>query len=1535
MEENYLNIGTKMTKNGHSLKIGTNFGFTSGSTSSFNRAGCLLDCGGEVSACNVVCSESANSTIDSTSGNVINQILYITPDKVTFYKLKSSGKVMNKSFDISKLKNFNYQKFLAVGYNSQTDYDTAQHFAEYISATPTWKDKINAVLGKDNKIEFWTSKGSGYDTKLNFDEYGEDVNKYKYSGIFVFYSIGAGTGQGRMTYRIVQDKANTPVKIKFKKQDFNGIAVAGAKIKITKDNNVSKIQGRNGDNELVSNGEGVFVNGSNDKITVYPGRNNGKFRIKIKETSAPIGYSGFSGSIVLEVKYNTETGAVNSITNVTNSSKNIATNVNSNNVGVVTVKNNYKTSQLNIMKIDSLTGGILADSVFNITIDNIKSADGISIPSGQTKVTIPNQTITGRNGWFSLYNLVFADEKSSMTIKLEEIKVPTGDGCYYKTIDPITITINATTKNGKAVFTVTTSNTTTSAVGVSGDFVSIEVKNKPLIRLSGAVWEDGQIGVKDIAGPNGKKDSEEKGLKDVLVGLYSLKDKKILNTIKTDADGKYKFEDIEQTVEGYKIVFSYDGINWQETKSLGSEGTDSKATEINRDTFNGKFKTISKDTSNASVKLGYNYDENGKTSKLQVNMDGTNPANNNAADFQMGAESGVYTKMTDNIDCGLVKKELDLGLMTDVEKAEVKINGKETTYNYGQIVDSNYDLEELLNSKSSDKIDYNANIDYSDYYYRIEDYKTDETGIENKQNPGDENNLQGILSEDNELQVYVTYKVELLRQTYKETTVDEFVYYYDEKYEPYNIPEDQYKANIDKENNKITFTSTDKTPKVGDNGIIIYLTFKVGKDSTGNLKIGNFTNLAEITKYSTDEGGLIDRDSAPGNGITVNNNTAEITQYEDDTDQAPGLNIKLTNEERKISGKVFEDNSKDGIINANDDGVNDVIVQLIEIIGKGNGNRYEYIWQETRSGSNKVKTTARNGYQVTEYTNNIDTERNKGQYEFKGYIPGNYIIRYIYGDGTTYDFDGNGNIAKYNGQDYKSTKDSNYAKEYYNEAGYSRNVSVARDNESRRLEVMSYSSMIDSKIGGALNALTNKGELSETEKNILNNYYEDIKASKDNDGGYANYALETLKKFTKDNTITFENISDENKYKLIQYYVSNKTWMCAETSLINVMIDADDSKKTGTNSGNTEVYYNNITDKNTVSFECMNFGLALRPQTKLVLEKHITGLKITPNGTGVQSIIDARANINNIINGNEVSTEGVTEGLATTKSTVDNRGFWEVATDIEELAQGAQLEVEYTYVIRNDGEKDYLSSELINRYKQNPDEYSSYLKGKAGDIKNTLKGHTNTYGKYLGQYYYNRNSTGCLEVPTRIEANGLEEALNNDLKFDSSEEKTSGEDFKKTSGSEEKTVYDTNGKTKPENIETIVQNTKESDFLTPGNKDYKKTITLRTVLSASSGGELGTNLPSYIAEVIKYSNAAGRRDMEAEPENLSYVHSDETGMTMRSDNEHDEFWGETVIITKPTGEDKITPMQIAIITVTATAVLGVGIILIKKYVLKK
>ncbi|MBQ8043354.1 MAG: hypothetical protein IJ272_04300, partial [Clostridia bacterium] len=385
------------------------------------------------------------------------------------------------------------------------------------------------------------------------------------------------------------------------------------------------------------------------------------------------------------------------------------------------------------------------------------------------------------------------------------------------------------------------------------------------------------------------------------------------------------------------------------------------------------------------------------------------------------------------------------------------------------------------------------------------------------------------------------------------------------------------------------------------------------------------------------------------------------------------------------------------------------------------------------------------------------------------------------------------------------------------------------------------------------------------------------------------------------------------------------TWMCAETSMINIPLD---------------VTYNPSSEQS-VNYENMNFGLALRPNTNIVLEKHITALKITPSGTGVQSIVDASKSIAAYYDENSQndSPTGMTQGLTTIMSERNNRGFWKVETDVEELMQGAELEVEYTYVIKNDSEKDYLSNTLVEAY-ENQDTYNATL----GEIKNAVRttmrngsysysnSNNNTIGTYLGDFYYTGNK-GDNDELVSSKVNTFEEALNNDLVFNSSDATS----FEIKEQGVDKKIYGVNSSegVKDITINTVVQNELKSAFLSPGEKDDSKIIKLKATLATVSGGELGANLPSYIAEIVEYTNAAGRRNMNATPANLSYVHSNDNDMTMKNSNEVDEFWGESIIITKPTGEDKSLPLQIAIITISALATLGVGIVLIKKVVLKK
>ena len=726
-------------------------------------------------------------------------------------------------------------------------------------------------------------------------------------------------------------------------------------------------------------------------------------------------------------------------------------------------------------------------------------------------------------------------------------------------------------------------------------------------------------------------------------------------------------------------------------------------------------------------------------------------------------------------------------------------------------------------------------------------------------------------------------------------------YHFDEHYQYVSIKN----ATAEKDPNaRVLYITPDEGIEAGRTLLPnIEITFKVLPDKNGNKCVlgEDYLNQAEIVSYTTG-GGLVDEDSAPGNAFLEENKV----RYEDDTDEANGIQINIKeNKERSISGKVFD---------TENNSVNDVIVQLIELV-EINNKQYEYIWQETVAGSNTVKTTDRNGYsgKIYEYKKSddenpsgkmveqeingetgyciyVDGTNSDGQYKFVNIIPGNYIVRFIYGDGSTYEI--TENTLKYNGEDYKSTYvDYNYNEKWYNNTSLNGENSKAVDNEARRLKVMSYAVDVDGNKGKKLDLLdANIGGLSEEEKK----------------------------------TLTEEVIPS--------------TWMCAETLKIKMPVDTDDQKDVR---DELTVSNGNAPRTENTQFNNVNFGLMERPKTKLVLEKHITGLTVKPVASGVNLIANATADINKILDqgeGDQIQLEGQRDGLSATKSGRTNRGLWYLQTDTTELAQGADAYITYTYVIKNEGDEDYLNKDLISYYKEaKAKDYAQKLSDLEGEVKKAKKSITGTpykNGTYILDFYYT-GTKGKDNEKVLASVEQIQEALNPKVKFVNST--TDFNIIKNQDGStlvENKNVYKEDGTgITEEEIKEQIESTKGTGKMKLNGRDTSKKLVVSVGLSASEI-ENGGVYDSYIAQVTHYTNAAGRRD-QSTPANLSYVHSEDTGITLDKYNEEDEFWAETFRITKPTGEDKITPVQIAIITISAVAVLGVGIILIKKFVLKK
>lgn len=1215
----------------------------------------------------------------------------------------------------------------------------------------------------------------------------------------------------------------------------------------------------------------------------------------------------------------------------------------------VKLENKSIIEKLTLSKTSSVGGGKVEGAKFKLTLTNIASIKGYKIPTTGTPTII---VTTDKNGNIVLEDIEIADLSKDIVITMEETEAPVG---YKKIEGKITVTLKRkgntyTIHKAEKENTVTDDEFKAGEVTLINHELVLNIKDIPIMNLGGIVWtEKIKTGKEQPDINNTYSESDDEALGGVTVRLLDENDKTVATTKTAEKDGQevtylnnlgkegtvklkqgqYLFTKLDDGTNyipvgtDYKVEIDYDGItynplinpdtsmlykNKEENKGIFSKITsedDHGLAAGTKTIFGTENETQSKTNGGYTINYTRQDEENIPDKAIYSNVE------KDGDQVFVTARSEKYLQKTDDwkttwkgnngvgeinldsyafdINFGLYKKFFDLNLGTNVDSAEVLINGQTSTYTYDQILDG--ELDRALRNESQrttdDATDYNLYLAYSDYYYRIDDYKL----------PGDAGSLgnpygDSITSKkdkDTELEVYVTYNLQINNQSTQHNAERVKVKYsYDEGYK--YVESNGEVEDIGK--NMLEISNINVAP--GEKKTI-QLTFKVKKNENDGTFVkapsdaSKYTNMAEIIEYSTKEGRLVDADSAPGNTFLGENNPTD--RREDDTDTANGIVIRFKeNAERSISGKVFEDSDKNSTQNGEEQAVNDVIVQLIELV-EINNKQYEYIWQETVAGSNTVKTTATSGGRGETY----NVSNSDGEYKFtQRIIPGNYIVRFIYGDGRIYEI--KGNTLTYNGEDYKSTYvDYDYNAKWYNDTKIgekylydekNNDISKAVDNEARRLKVMSYAVDVDGTKGKKLDLLD----------------------------------------------ADIEKLSREEKATLEEEVIPS-TWMCAETLKIKMPVDTDIKDNT---SDTTEVGNGSSPTISNTQFNNVNFGLMERPKTKLVLEKHITGLTVKPVASGVNLIANATADINKILDqgeGNQIQLEGQRDGLSATKSGRTNRGLWYLQTDTTELAQGADAYITYTYVIKNEGEQDYLSASLIEKYGEDKDgSYKAYLETLEGIVKEQIKSKGFTKGEYLSGSYYRKNDNAFTPTLVQASVEKLQEALNPKVKF-----VNSTTDFSKTDRNSniKYAYYDTNGNMQENDssINEIITSTKGTGKMELNGRDTSKKLVVSVGLSASEI-ENGGVYDSYIAQVTHYTNAAGRRD-QSTPANLSYVHSEDTGITLDKYNEEDEFWAETFKITKPTGEDKITPVQIAIITISAVAVLGVGIILIKKFVLKK
>ena len=616
----------------------------------------------------------------------------------------------------------------------------------------------------------------------------------------------------------------------------------------------------------------------------------------------------------------------------------------------------------------------------------------------------------------------------------------------------------------------------------------------------------------------------------------------------------------------------------------------------------------------------------------------------------------------ENRNCGLiVRDQIDLSITQDVYNVKVEAGEYANTYNYN-IID-NYTEKEFKNSKS----DTGVNNSYDRQLYESD-----------------------ILAKDKKdgfgYKVNVTYKIEIHNHSnVLDAQATEFVNYFSTKYssEKANIKvydgnvngptteraQNTYQiaSNYNAQYHKNTIILNDNTKIPAEGTRYVYITYQVTDTELANiLKAGRSGvkagSIAEITKYKTyyndktyyhnkskissgSSYASIDKNSAPGNLV---NDVDKINPYEDDTDKAPYIRFYIE-EERTITGTVFEDTQtkasknnnqrlgdgkygKDEINGGNERTIGEVKVDLL-------------VYEENKNASDlKVANLYGNNYENGVKVATTMTDKN-GAYTFDGIIPGKYMFRFTYSDGSVL---------------YKNSSDTG----------------------TPLIDVDKYKSTIITSdvIGKAINNNNIVGDNS-TAKGVINYNGVNYDANKwevINEGTRYSDAVDN--KDIVAQSFEYQTITNENY--IDNFYNTGITQKDAYTGEMNIQIEFDVNELSG---GAIATTVDSITAKNknkvvtqvrhTISN--VDFGIIERAKQSVDVKKEIANVKIT------------LANGQVIVNGDPSKPMSYVRYFNDESS-----GFRRARVSVEldnELIHGATLELTYVVTAENKSENNWLS----------------------------------------------------------------------------------------------------------------------------------------------------------------------------------------------------------------------------------------------------
>lgn len=349
----------------------------------------------------------------------------------------------------------------------------------------------------------------------------------------------------------------------------------------------------------------------------------------------------------------------------------------------------------------------------------------------------------------------------------------------------------------------------------------------------------------------------------------------------------------------------------------------------------------------------------------------------------------------------------------------------------------------------------------------------------------------------------------------------------------------------------------------------------------------------------------------------------------------------------------------------------------------------------------------------------------------------------------------------------------------------------------------------------------------------------------------------------------------------------------------------------------------NSTGKTDYIIENMNLGLAERPRSELMLHKEVDHITITTS--------DGRT----LIDG--------TQGAINSTSWTDK--YVQAIVD-ENLIYGSTLKITYKYWVENIGELDYLSTGDV-QYNENT---NPYVKVKRINKNNSKR------------KYYDYGEVGEDQEKVTTKADQVIDYVDNKLMYDKEiiipeNAKENKEYWELATEDNGLSILGEGIKEGAGSINTKLITTKLDKELTPSGKTDEIYLTLSKVLSSEEDNDKNALVYNNYAEIIQSTNTAGRRSYSIKNGKLLSDISNERGAPIISEEdvkgkvnyvlsipgdlnpktlstlkyEPDSAQAQEVSIVPPFGSQRVIW---TIIATVSTIMLAVGIILIKKKVLK-